>query len=166
MMVWRSAAWRCFGTLSGLIKLNQACINGDETWITITTRELSSWALSGCLWHHQICWNKTKSEINIILITFFDAKGIIHWESVSLQRGPAPNASRNKAKSWGRTPRQCPFSQRTELRWTSPYWNNLSIEMNSFFLFIKLKGIIKRTCFYRLEAIKKTVTIDLKGMPN
>ena len=34
-----------------------------------------------------------------------------------------------------------------------------------FFLYSKLKGFIKRTCFKDADAIKRAVTTDLRGIP-
>ena len=54
-------------------------------------------------------------------------------------------------------------------RRTLLYWNNLPIHLILLrvilFLFPKLKGIIKGTHFDGVEAIKRTITMELRGIP-
>ena len=55
-------------------------------------------------------------------------------------------------------------------RGTSPYQNNLPLHlillhMTFFFSPTKLKGIIKRTHFKDVEAIKGAITMELRGIP-
>ena len=66
------------------------------------------------------------------------------------------------------SPRQCLSSQRPEHpavpgREQPPYSPDLA--PCAFFLFPKLKGIIKGTRFEGVEAIKRAVTTELKGIP-
>ena len=63
----------------------------------------------------------------------------------------------------------CRASGSSWWRGTSLYWNNLPIQLIllfvRFFLFFKLKEIIKGTHFEGMEAIKKAIMTELKGIP-
>ena len=126
-----------------------------------------------------------------MLITFFDVRGIVHSEF--LQQGQTIN--QQVYKEILRLLLRSLCEKRRELRQdksrllhhhNAPAHNALSIrqflaEKNiavlekppyspdlapcDFFLFPKLKGIIKGTRFEGVEAIKRAVTTELKGIP-
>ena len=115
---------------------------------------------------------QSKSKVKVMLIIFFDVKGIVHCEflshdltdlSASLQGDSTVFASlnaREEKNCVSRTNRSC-FITITHLPTTSRELRHTgitSLVQCDFFLFPKLEGIIKGTCFEGVEAIKRAVT--------
>ena len=125
-----------------------------------------------------------------MLITFFDVEGILYSDFLTtepddlladLQRDPVAYAlirAREETR-FVRKNRNCftttmhlsttsRTSGNSQPRLTQPYWNNLPIPLLCLcvtFLFPKLKGIIQEACFEGVEAIKSTVMMEPRGMP-
>ena len=173
--------------------LPRRVITGDETWNfeydPETKRQRCQWKSPTSPRPKKA--RQSKSKVKVMLITFFDVRSIVHNEF--LPQGQT--ISQQVYKEILRLLLRPVHEKRRELwqdkSWllhhdTAPAHNALSIrqflaEKNiavleqphylpdlapcDFFLFPKLKGIIKGTRFEGVEAIKRAVTTELRGIP-
>ncbi len=168
-------------------------ITGDESWIfqydPETKRQSLQWKYPGSPRPKKA--KMSKSQIKVLLIVFFDIRGIVHMEF--LPQGTTINqhvykeilqrllrSIRDKRRdlwdqnSWllhhDNAPAHIAFSIREFIAKKSivtlnhpPYSPDLA--PCDFFLFPKLKGIIKGMCFDNIDAIKRTMTMELRSIP-
>ena len=127
-------------------------------------------------------FKQSKSKVRVMLITFFDVRGMVHSEF--LPQGQTINQQVYKEILWHLL--HLVYKKRWELwqtmhllttpwasgsswpRRTSLYWKNLPIHLILLcvtFLFPKLKGIIKGTYFEDVEAVKRALMMELTGIP-
>ena len=169
-------------------KLLENVITGDEPWVfqydTETKRQSRQWKSVSSLRPKNACMQRSQVKV----ITFFDHKGMVHHEFVP--QGQAVNQHfykevltrlvnkicQKRRASWaGKTwilhhdnaPAHTAFSVKQFLVSKEittlhhpPHLPDLTT--CDFFLFPKLKGILKETRFQRVEDIKTSVTRHLK----
>ena len=168
-------------------------ITGDESWIfqydPETKRQSLQWKCPGSPRPKKA--KMSKSQIKVMLVVFFDVRGIVHMEF--LPQGTTVNqhvykeilqrllrSIRDKRRdlwdqnSWllhhDNAPAHTAISIRAFLAKKNivnldhpPYSPDLA--PCDFFLFPKLKGVIKGTRFDDLDAIKRTTTKELRSIP-
>ena len=168
-------------------------ITGDETWIfeydPETKCQRCQWKSQTSLRPKKA--RQSKSKTKVMLITFFDVRSIIHSEF--LPQGQTINQQVYKEilqilfcsvhekrrelgqdKSWLLNHNNAPAHNALSIRQFLAEKNIAILEqplyspdlaLCDFFLFPKLKGIIKGTCFEGMEAIKRAVMMELRGIP-
>ena len=183
----------CAKMVPKLLDDDQRVITGNESWIFeydwATKHQSLQWKCPSSPKPKKACQSRFK--IKLTLIAFFDARGIIHMEF--LPQGQTVNQHVYKKILWRllRSVREKRRELWQDNAWllhpdNAPAHNTLSIhqfltERNitmldhppyspdlapcDFFLFPKLKEVIKVVRFPDMEAIKKTVTTELKRMP-
>ena len=168
-------------------------ITGDETWIfeydPETKRQSCQWKSLTLLRPKKA--RQSKSKVKVMLITFFDVRGMVHSEF--LPQGQTINQQVYKEilrrllhsvhekrrelwqdKSWLFHHDSAPADNALSIRQFLAEKNIAVLEEPPYspdlapcdcFLFPKLKGIIKGTCFEDVEAVKRAVTMELTGIP-
>ena len=173
--------------------LLERVITGDESWIfefdPETKRQSLQWKCPGSPRPKKA--RQSKSQVKLMLIAFFDIRGIVHMEFLPQGHTINQHVYKEILRRLLRSVRE----KRREL-WENKSWllhednapahNALSIRQFlaqkqiavleqppyspdlapcDFFLFPKLKGVIKGTHFSDVEAIKTAVTAELRRIP-
>ena len=173
--------------------LRNSVITGDETWVfeydPETKRQSREWKSYGS--PRPTKARKSKSKVKVMLIVFFDIQGIVHFEF--LPHGQTMNLTvykeilrrlvrsvRDKRRSlweanaWALHHDNasahtalsiCQFFAETNIVTLEhlPYFPDLA--PCDFFLFPKIKPVLKGTHFSDIDSIKKAVTTELKKIP-
>ena len=172
--------------------LLNSVITGDETWVfeydPETKRQSREWKSYGS---PRPVKAKSKSKVKVMLIVFFDIQNIVHFKS--LRQGQTVNQTVSK-KTFRRLVRSvrdkrrsfCEAHACTLHHDNAPAHTALSIrqffaEKNiatlehppyssdlaqcDFFLFLKIKSVLKVTDFSDIDSIKMTAMTELKKIP-
>ena len=168
-------------------------ITGDETCIFEYNLETKH---QSCQWKSDVAeaekarWSKSK--VKVLLIMFFDVRGIVHSEFLPQGQMISQQVYKDILRLLLRSVHEKRWELWQDKSWllhhdNAPAHNALSIQQflakkniavleqppyspdltpHNFFLFPKLKGIIKGTRFEGMEAIKRAVMTELRGVPD
>ena len=173
--------------------LLNSVITGDETWIfeydPETKRQSREWKSYGSAM--PVKARKSKSKVKVMFLVFFDIQGIVHFEF--LPQGQTVNQTFYKkilrrlvrsvldkrrslweAHAWTLHHDNAPAHTALSIRQFLADRNIATLEHPhippiwphvNFFLFPKIKSVLKRNHFSDIDSIKMAATTELKEIP-